>query len=194
MGELGCGDFAWQTVDALMMRQLFRARNHRILHETHGAMDWSTWIPRECATLCFIQRDGELLLIRKKRGLGAGKINAPGGKIEPGENALESAIRETMEEIGVVPVAPEECGQLHFQFADGYSLHCTVFHATDYTGEPVETAEATPFWVRLDSIPYDEMWADDRHWLPLMINGKHFTAFFTFDGETMTAGEVRIKK
>ena len=27
----------------------------------------------------------EVLLIRKKRGLGAGKINGPGGKIDPGE-------------------------------------------------------------------------------------------------------------
>ena len=156
-------------------------------------MDWSTWIPRELATLCFIRRDGELLLIRKKRGFGAGKINAPGGKIEPGESALESAIRETREEIGVVPIAPRQCGELHFQFADGYSLHCSVFCAEGCEGEPVETAEALPFWVRADAVPYDEMWADDRHWLPLMLEGKRFTGFFTFDGETMTTRELRVK-
>src|SRR5712672_1669473 len=42
-------------------------------------MDWTNWTPRERANLCFILKDGHLLLIRKKRGLGAGKINAPGG-------------------------------------------------------------------------------------------------------------------
>jgi 8-oxo-dGTP diphosphatase len=58
----------------------------------------------------------------------------------------------------------------------------------------VETAEATPFWVQLDAVPYDAMWADDRHWLPLMLEGKSFTGFFTFDGETMTGKKVRVKK
>jgi len=35
--------------------------------------------------LCFLLRDGEVLLIRKKRGFGAGKINGVGGRIEPSE-------------------------------------------------------------------------------------------------------------
>ena len=95
-------------------------------------MDWKNLIPRERANLCFVVKDGRVLLIRKKRGLGAGKINGPGGKIEPGETALEAAIRETQEEIGVRPLAVEERGVLHFQFTDGYSLHCTVFVAHDF--------------------------------------------------------------
>ena len=54
---------------------------------------WLQWQPRERATLCFIIKDGEILLIRKKRGFGAGKINAPGGRIEPGELPIDCAIR-----------------------------------------------------------------------------------------------------
>src|SRR6187455_2643555 len=102
-------------------------------------MDWTDWTPRERANLCFIIKDGHIMLIRKKRGLGAGKINGPGGKLEPGESALAAAIRETQEEIGVTPHAIEERGVLHFQFTDGYSLHCTVFVATECEGEPIET-------------------------------------------------------
>ncbi|NBV86555.1 MAG: NUDIX hydrolase, partial [Verrucomicrobia bacterium] len=41
-------------------------------------MDWTRWLPSERANLCFIIKDRRVLLIRKKRGLGAGKINAPG--------------------------------------------------------------------------------------------------------------------
>ena len=48
-------------------------------------IDWSTWQGEMLATLMFIIQDGRILLIEKKRGLGAGKINGPGGKIEPGE-------------------------------------------------------------------------------------------------------------
>lgn len=157
-------------------------------------MNWSTWMPREYANLCFIVKGGRALLIRKKRGLGAGKINAPGGKLERGESALEAAIRETQEEIGVTPLGLEERGVLHFQFADGYSLHCTVFLANDFAGEPIETAEATPFWVPLDAIPYDEMWEDDRYWLPLMLEGKTLAAFFTFEGESMLTKEIEVKE
>ena len=155
-------------------------------------MDWNTWSPRERANLCFILKNDQLLLIRKKRGLGAGKINAPGGKIEPGETALASAIRETREEVGVTPIAPEKRGELCFQFADGYSLHCTVFLAFDCAGEPIETPEAAPFWNPAGQIPYEEMWEDDRHWLPLLLEGKTFCGYFTFDGEEMKSREIEI--
>lgn len=154
---------------------------------------WTDWIPRERANLCFIVKDGRILLIRKKRGLGAGKINGPGGKIEPGESALDAAIRETQEEIGVTPLRMEERGVLHFQFADGYSLHCVVFMAEDLEGEPVETDEAAPMWVALDEIPYDEMWEDDRHWLPLALGGERFDAWFEFDGDAMISRRVDLR-
>src|SRR3954469_894936 len=106
-------------------------------------MDWSRWTPRERATLCFIVKGGRIMLIHKKRGLGAGKVNGPGGKIEAGETPLAAAIRETQEEIGVTPRGLEERGHLHFQFTDGYSLHCTVFMADGLEGTPHETDEAT---------------------------------------------------
>ncbi|MEY4245548.1 MAG: hypothetical protein RLZZ245_3133 [Verrucomicrobiota bacterium] len=146
---------------------------------------WNNWQPRERATLCFLIEDGKILLIRKKRGFGAGKINAPGGRIEPGEAPHECAIRETSEEVGLTPSGVRNHGELHFQFTDGYSLHCTVFVANDYSGELVETDEALPIWTPLDSIPYEEMWADDIHWLPGVITGGTFRGYFHFDGEKM---------
>ena len=146
---------------------------------------WNNWQPRERATLCFLIEDGKILLIRKKRGFGAGKINAPGGRIEPGEEPHECAIRETCEEVGLTPAGVRNHGELHFQFTDGYSLHCTVFVANDYSGELIETDEALPIWTPLDSIPYEEMWADDIHWLPGVITGGTFRGYFHFDGEKM---------
>jgi 8-oxo-dGTP diphosphatase len=83
-------------------------------------------------------------------------------------------------------------GQLHFQFTDGYSLHCTVFLAHAFTGEPVETSEAVPIWFDFDQIPYDEMWEDDRHWLPHVLAGGRFIAWFDFDGDKMLSQDVRL--
>jgi len=156
--------------------------------------DWAIWQPRVRATLLFIVREEKILLIHKKRGFGAGKINGPGGKVDPGETPLESALRETFEELGIKPLGTEASGELHFQFRDGFSLHCTVFLAHDFEGEPQETDEALPFWISLDAIPYDKMWADDRHWLPLLIRGAHFTGYFEFDGEQLLSREIIVRE
>ena len=155
-------------------------------------MDWKNWTPRERATLCFIRKDGRMLLIRKKRGLGSGKINAPGGRLEPGETPLEGAIRETREEVCVVPHGLEKRGELHFQFLDGYSLCCTVFLANGCEGEMCETDEADPFWVDINAIPYDGMWEDDEYWLPLVVAGINFRGYFEFDGEKLLHHVVDI--
>ena len=140
----------------------------------------------QLATLCYIVRDGQLLLIRKKRGIGAGKINGPGGKVDPGETPLAAAIRETQEEVGVTPHAPQPRGALLFSFADGLVLRCLIYLADGCRGEPHETSEATPLWFSLDSLPYNEMWEDDREWLPLLLAGESFTGSFGVDGDHVT--------
>jgi len=153
-------------------------------------IDWKAWVPQQRATLLFVIRGGQILLIRKKRGLGAGKINGPGGRIDPGETPLETAIREVQEELCVTPTGVRDCGELRFQFLDGLSLHGYVFTATDCDGDPRETEEATPLWTPIDAIPYDEMWADDRLWVPLMLAGTRFDGRFLFDGDRMLGFEV----
>ncbi len=152
--------------------------------------DWENWQPQEQATLLFVIRDGQILLIRKKRGLGAGKINGPGGRLEPGETPLEAAVRETREELGIEALDPVLSGELFFQFVDGYSLHCSVFVSREFIGEPIETDEAIPLWTPLEAIPYHEMWEDDIHWLPGMIKGDTFRGYFDFDGDKMVTKTV----
>jgi 8-oxo-dGTP diphosphatase len=154
-------------------------------------MNWASWTPRERATLCFVVENGRVMLIHKKRGLGGGKINAPGGRLEAGETLMEGAIRETIEETGVRPMGLEKAGEISFQFLDGYSLHCTVFTARGCEGTLIETDEALPFWCGVDEVPYDGMWEDDRHWLPLLLRREMFAGFFVFDGEAMQSMELK---
>jgi 8-oxo-dGTP diphosphatase len=153
--------------------------------EVVDRVDGANWRPREEGTLCFVIQDGQILLIEKKRGLGAGKVNGPGGRLEKGETAEQAAIRETQEEVGITPTGVQWAGELRFQFRDGYSLHCTVYRASGWEGELVETAEAKPFLVRTDQIPYGRMWADDEQWMPRLLAGEKFRGWFEFDGERM---------
>jgi len=161
-------------------------------YEKFCTIDWTAWQPKERATLMFILRDEQILLIHKKRGLGAGKINGPGGRLEPGETPLAAAIRETQEEICVTPTGIQAAGELLFQFVDGFSIHGYVFTATGHIGEPKETDEAIPTWRPTAALPYHQMWADDRVWMPLLLQGRKFTARFLFDGDLMLGCEVDL--
>lgn len=157
---------------------------------THGVrtvddVDWSRWEPVDVATLLFVVRNGQVLLIRKKRGLGAGKINGPGGRIDAGETAEAAALREVEEELRITPTEVSRHGEHRFQFVDGYSIHVHVFRARGYVGTPEETEEALPIWAPVDDIPYDEMWEDDRIWLPHLLAGRSFEGRYVFDGDRM---------
>ena len=174
------------------MDSVIRNRNAEY-RDCPDKIDWSTWDTNMHATLLFLLRGKEVLLIHKKTGLGAGKINAPGGKIEKGETAEQAAIREVREEIRVEINSPKEMGILHFQFVDSecLALRCTVFCASQFQGNPSETDEAEPFWCSFDEIPYEQMWADDALWLPGMLSGKKFDGEFVFDGELMLWSNLR---
>jgi 8-oxo-dGTP diphosphatase len=157
---------------------------------TIRGMDWEAWTPTERATLLFVLQDGRILLIHKKTGLGAGKINGPGGRLEPGETPRDGAVREVREELCVTPTGVAQAGELFFQFTDGYALHGSVFTASGFEGDLCETREAAPLWTPLDSIPYERMWADDRLWIPLMLRGTRFRGWFIFDGDAMLDARV----
>jgi ADP-ribose pyrophosphatase YjhB (NUDIX family) len=64
-------------------------------------IDWVSWQPQQRAVIVYItdRKRQKVLLIMKKTGLGKGKVNAPGGRLEPGESFLEAAIRECREEV-----------------------------------------------------------------------------------------------
>lgn len=153
-------------------------------------IDWNLWTPRHEATLVFIVQPPNILLMRKKRGLGAGKINGPGGKREAGETLAACALREVKEELGIRPHALCAHGQLGFQFTDGYSIRVHVYSAGAFDGEPQETAEAAPLWYRLDAIPYAQMWEDDELWMPLMLAGRCFSGRFLLDKDRLLDQDI----
>ena len=155
---------------------------------------WDEWRPVNDAVLCFVIRESEqgkeVLLIHKKRGLGKGKINGPGGKLEVNEDFVDAAIRETKEEVGITPSNPKAMANLDFVFADGYSLSVRVFIATEHSGDATESDEATPFWCPLEDIPFERMWSDDRLWLGQVLSGASMSGRFVFDDDAMLWGEV----
>ncbi|KAF8553359.1 hypothetical protein OG21DRAFT_1256709 [Imleria badia] len=83
-----------------------------------------------------------------------------------------------------------------------------VYTAREYVGVPTESDEMKPWWFSLSDdslyarrlepsgsdapgtdlphIPYDQMWADDIHWLPHLVRGERFVGRADLDeGNTM---------
>ena len=133
-------------------------------------------------TLCLVYNHPRILLGMKKRGFGAGKWNGFGGKIKEGEEVYEAVKREMKEETGVDLKDVWRVGVLDFLWAgkpDILEVH--IFRGDNFDGEPKESEEMRPRWFNVDEIPYDQMWPDDKYWLPLFLSGKSFRCNFIFD-------------
>lgn len=137
-------------------------------------------------TLCILKRENEILLAMKKRGFGVGKYNGVGGKVEPGETPEQAMIRETHEEINVIPTKYENVGYIEFDEYYKGQKENIAFHlymVYEWEGTPSESDEMNPEWFSIDKIPYDKMLPDDKYWLPLVLEGKKVEAYFNFDEE-----------
>lgn len=134
-------------------------------------------------TLLFLIKENQILLAMKKRGFGTGKWNGVGGKQSENETIEETCVRECQEEINVKPKNLSKVGILNFYFNDQKNIDQKVFvYVTkEWEGEPSESEEMAPKWFKIDKIPYQEMWQDDIHWLPLVLKGKYVEGDFWFD-------------
>lgn len=135
-------------------------------------------------TLLFLRKDSEILLAMKKRGFGEGRWNGVGGKLEPGETIQQALVRECREEIQVTPKDFWQVAELTFDafFKSKRTLLLVhVYMCEHWKGNPSETEEMRPEWFEAAKIPYDDMWQDDKYWLPQVLEDKKVRGKFTFD-------------
>jgi 8-oxo-dGTP diphosphatase len=152
-------------------------------------------LPQVCVCYLLRERAGttEVLLGRKKHGLGMGRFVGLGGKLEPGESAVDAAVREVFEESGVVVAASdlEPRGMLtyHFPHREAWSQESNVFVCATWAGEPSGSDELDPEWFSLEAVPFDEMWDDARRWLPAVLGGGRVRRTFVFGEDLATVVE-----
>ena len=146
---------------------------------------------RDTSLVYPVRSDGAILLGRKRRGMGYGKWNGFGGKIEAGETMRQCAARELREECGLLMALEdlEMVGDLYFhQPSDPEWSHAgIVYFARNWQGEPHLSDEMDPRWFYPKDFPYDDMWMADRVWLPMILSGRKIrgTIYFAEDGETV---------
>ncbi|XP_050432317.1 uncharacterized protein LOC126840533 isoform X2 [Adelges cooleyi] len=130
----------------------------------------------------------------KKRGLGVGKWNGFGGKVEPNETIEEGAKREVKEECGLDVDGMEKVGILEFEGVNSNEiLEGHVFICTQYSGDIIETEEMAPKWFKIKDTPYDTMWADHKFWYPMLLKKIPFKAYFKYQGyETILDYNIKL--
>ena len=152
------------------------------------------------ATLCILidENSERILLGMKKMGFGKGKYNGFGGKPKQDETVEDAAIREVYEESGaIVPKESiEKTGELNFTFdkKPEWNQQVHVFIAKNWKGAIKESEEMKPEWFGFNDIPFDKMWNDDKHWLPLILKGDKIKADFTFGDDNETIINYKINK
>ncbi|XP_039767922.1 LOW QUALITY PROTEIN: 7,8-dihydro-8-oxoguanine triphosphatase-like [Ornithorhynchus anatinus] len=132
-------------------------------------------------TLVLVVKRQEVLLGIKKRGFGAGRWNGFGGKVQDGETIEKGAKRELLEESGLTVDPLQKIGHITFEFLGNSELmDVHVFRTDSFHGNPTESDEMRPQWLKQDQVPFSEMWPDDIYWFPLVLQKKKFRGYFKF--------------
>lgn len=150
---------------------------------------------KKIMTLCLICDKEKILLGQiKKEGVLKNRYNGFGGKVEGGESIEQATQRELTEEAGIVPLDMQKRGEIIFEFEEAGNpfagkplVEVHIYSATKFEGTPIETDEMKPEWFLHSEIPFDNMWPDDKFWLPLLLEGKNFKGtFYLKDSNTIT--------
>lgn len=99
---------------------------------------------------------GKIYLIKRKGSHGAGTWSVPGGWIDQGEDAIDAARRELLEETGIDNASLRHFGYTDDKHPEGWTGITLWFEATDWNKdpeimEPNKIAEAG--WFFMEELP-----------------------------------------
>ena len=146
------------------------------------------------ATLCYIERDGNyLMLLRNKKSNdpNEGKWIGVGGKLEPGESPEECAKREIFEETGLKATSLTHWGDVLFRSDVWEEEIMRLFLVTGFEGELTACDEGELHWVEKEKIFDLNLWDGDRIFLQYLISGRCFDVMeLAYTGERLSSCTV----
>ncbi|MBO5907858.1 MAG: 8-oxo-dGTP diphosphatase [Clostridia bacterium] len=143
-------------------------------------------------TLCYIEKNGEYLMIhriKKKNDMNHDKWIGVGGKFEAGESPFDCAVREIREETGVVPTDLRYRGVVTF-VSDAFGTeYMHLFCASGYEGEiNYECDEGRLEWVKKSDVLNLPIWEGDKIFLDLINKDcPFFSLKLVYEGERLVS-------
>lgn len=148
------------------------------------------------ATLCYVmdKKNSSTLMIyrnKKEKDYHEGKWNGLGGKFEPGESPEECAVREIMEESGLLVKSPKMKGFITFPLFDGKDdWYVFLFVVNDFSGELIDSPEGKLEWVPNKKLTEINLWDGDKIFIPWLFEDKFFSAKFNYEDGMFVDYEV----
>lgn len=153
-------------------------------------------VPMKELSVCHVFKNGSLLLIKTADGINKDKWNAPGGEIVQGEKPNKAAMKYLYQQTGLYSTKVADHGTVRLALSGksdfSYKLH--IFSTKSAAGELKPNIQGEAKWFNLTDIPYFDMWADDRYWINLVMQGKQFDADFFFDEKNEKVVKYQIKE
>lgn len=150
--------------------------------------------------LTIVHCEDSILMGRKMRGFGKGKLVLPGGKTRYsiGESGIyiipfeEEAAREATEETGIPLIGAlfEQTGVLHI--ADEIDTRTIRIYKTRVVARTATHSDELSDlnWHPADALPYGEMPQDYGLWLPHILAGYAVTAFFETNSDQIVDAKI----
>ena len=148
-------------------------------------------------TLCYIERDGEYLMIhrvKKKNDMNHDKWIGVGGKFEGGESPFDCARREILEETGVKVTDLKYRGIVTFVSDEFGTEYMHLFTAKKYIGEiDYNCDEGRLEWVKKERVRELPIWEGDKIFLDLLdTEDRFFSLKLEYEGDRLVSHTLEI--
>jgi 8-oxo-dGTP diphosphatase len=160
-------------------------------------------IPRAVVGYILTPADEVILGLRKRvsSDFGKNQIAGIGGKVGDVkgfemETEEEALVREFEEEVGVTPTRFHQVGEVIFIFPNKpkWNLSTAAYIVEKWEGNPIETEVIKPQRFAKTSLPVNQMWDDNKYWVPLVLSGETVQAVFVYGDDNKTVVDMQIQK
>ena len=136
---------------------------------------------KKAATLCILKNEDSFLLLKRLKEPNKDMYTPLGGKLDPFESPLQSAIRETWEEAGIKLDSMQFCGILTETSPLSYNWINYVYLAEIEEKAPPLCNEGTLEWIHFDSLLQVPTPKTDWHIYRMILEGKKFVLTAEYD-------------
>lgn len=138
---------------------------------------------KRTATLCLLRHEQSFLLLKRFKEPNKDMYTPVGGKLDPFESPLHAAIRETMEETGIVVSSMQYCGLLTETSPTEYNW-CSYVYLADIKYRPApQSNEGILEWIHFDQLLQVPTPKTDWYIYQYVLNQKPFAFSADYDSE-----------